>query len=236
MCGAGAAAASGPRRLLDSLVDIGERKFDQLALGGATVRGPYKPTPAARRASTEPASGRTVSRKRRAASSSGPAGFPGQRCGTASARWGPWPAPCATSLGIAHGAALRQQTARSAGCRPLAMAPKGGPEQRLARSNHPARRILQAGLQIGIGLGLRRDGVGAREPCALCRPPHGQATRNAMAKMSSCSWRRMGRCEAAAGRNTRRGRQGCRHEAEGRVHLSLRMLSRDNGGGKAAEE
>ncbi len=59
-------------------------------------------------------------------------------------------------LGFAERATLRKADCKKVqDVGPLAVAAQGGPEQRLGAVEPPGAQILQAGLQIGIGLGLR---------------------------------------------------------------------------------
>ena len=68
-------------------------------------------------------------------------------------------------LGIGERAALRQadgEKVQDVG--PLAVTRQGGAEQRLGAVEPAGPQILQAGLQIGIGLGLRAEGGWGAEP------------------------------------------------------------------------
>ena len=180
--------------LLDSLVDIGH-EFDQLALGGgeAVEVHVYRRQRQARFDMGRRAAHRVAKSPRRLVEAALPArhqaeiigqhrlvGILGQRL-----------AP--QGFGFAERAALRQADGKEVqNVGPLAVAGQGGPEQRLGTVEPPGAQILQAGLQIGIGLGLRRRRRSGREGHgALCRP----ASRPRLhempwSRMSICSRRR----------------------------------------------
>ena len=164
-----ARACSGFRRLaalLDRLVEIAD-EFDQLALGGGEAAeihidgGQRQPRfDMGRRAAD-----RVAEAPRRLVEAALPARHQaeivGQHrlVGVLGQRLAPH------RFGVAERAALRQadgEEVQDVG--PLAVARQGGAEQRLGTVEPAGAQILQAGLQIGIGLGLREDGGGARGP------------------------------------------------------------------------
>jgi len=170
----------------------------------------------------------------------GPAGAPpGQDCRTASSRWGPWPAPCATSLRrrpARHAATGRPR--ESAGCRAARRGAPGGHGTAARHDRTSGPQILQAVCRSGSGWGCVEDGGrGARAMARCVDPPHGQGYTKCHGQ--GCRSVRGGdcRCEAAAGPQARdAARQGWSSRSRSRVPLGPSDASpatrrRQGGGG-----
>ena len=177
--------------LLDRLVDVGH-ELDQLAFGGGEAAEVHvdRGQGEARLDMGRRAADRVAETPRRLVEAAEPArhqteivgehrlvGILGQRL-----------AP--HRFGIAQRTALRQadrEVVQDVG--PLAVAAEGGAEQRLGTIEPAGAQILQAGLEIGIGLGRRvigREGHGA-----LCRPaPRPRLHETPWPRMPTCSPRR----------------------------------------------
>ena len=187
--------------LMNALIDTGRRIRSARARRRRSGRGPCISTPAPGALRHGPASGAPCRESAAPPRRGGPAGAPpGRDCRTASARWDPWPAPCATVTSASPSAPrCDRQTARK--CRMSGRSPwrpRADRNSGSARSNHPARRYCRPVCRSGSGWGCVEDGGrGARAMARCVDPPHGQGYTKCHGQGCRSVRGGDGRCEAA---------------------------------------